>query len=89
MLSLLLIIGIFGYFTVPGVANYIVNAGGGNAMLSKINSLVVSGSQMTGEQVHKGNNMQQDAFGDMARKMSGGISSSESSDYFKDKVSGK
>lgn len=84
-----LIIGIFGYFTVPGVANYIVNAGGGNAMLSKINTMVVSGSQMTGQQVHKGNNMQQDAFGDMARKMSGAISSSEGSDYFKDKVSGK
>ncbi|MFA4867861.1 MAG: conjugative transposon protein TraJ [Pedobacter sp.] len=84
-----LIIGIFGYFTVPGVANYIVNAGGGNAMLSKINSLVVSGGQILGDQVHKGNNMQQDAFGDMARKMSGGISSSEGSDYFKDKVSGK
>ncbi|MEQ7801796.1 conjugative transposon protein TraJ [Pedobacter sp. ASV1-7] len=84
-----LIIGIFGYFTVPGVANYIVNAGGGNAMLSKINTLVVSGSQMTGEQVHRGNNMQQDAFGDMARKMSGSYTSAEGSDYFKDKVSGK
>jgi len=30
-----MIIGIVGYFTVPSVANYIVHAGGGNALLSK------------------------------------------------------
>src|SRR3982750_1780199 len=35
-----LIIGIIGYFTVPSVANYIVNAGGGNGLLQKVNSIV-------------------------------------------------
>ncbi|OOQ61947.1 conjugative transposon protein TraJ [Mucilaginibacter pedocola] len=35
-----LIIGIIGYFTVPSVANYIVNAGGGNGLLQKVNSMV-------------------------------------------------
>jgi conjugative transposon TraJ protein len=40
-----LIIGIVGYFTVPSVANYIVNAGGGNSLLQKVNSMVSSTSQ--------------------------------------------
>ena len=34
-----LIIGIVGYFTIPSVANYIVNAGGGNALLHKITNI--------------------------------------------------
>ena len=42
-----LIIGIIGYFTVPGVANYIVNAGGGNGLLHKVNSMVNSSSVST------------------------------------------
>src|SRR6202012_4240768 len=40
-----LVIGIVGYFTVPGTANYIVHAGGGNALVQKINSLVSSSSR--------------------------------------------
>lgn len=84
-----LVIGIVGYFTVPNVANYIVNAGGGNAMLSKVNSLVVGGGNFASAKIPEGNNMQQDAVGDMFRKMSGSFSSAEGSDYFKDKVSGK
>lgn len=31
-----MVIGIAGYFTVPSVANYIIHAGGGNALLSKV-----------------------------------------------------
>lgn len=42
-----LIIGIIGYFTVPSVANYIVNAGGGNGLLQKVNTLVASSSHST------------------------------------------
>jgi conjugative transposon TraJ protein len=42
-----LIIGIIGYFTVPGVANYIVNAGSGHGLLQKVNALVISGSNTT------------------------------------------
>lgn len=40
-----LIIGIIGYFTVPSVANYIVHAGGGNALLYKVSSVFSSSSQ--------------------------------------------
>jgi len=37
-----LIIGIIGYFTIPSVANYIVNAGGGNALLYKVSNMFSS-----------------------------------------------
>ncbi|WP_431199611.1 conjugative transposon protein TraJ [Mucilaginibacter sp. P19] len=39
-----LLIGIIGYFTVPSVANYIVNAGGGHGLLQKVNTMVISTS---------------------------------------------
>jgi conjugative transposon TraJ protein len=42
-----LIIGIIGYFTVPSVANYIVNAGGGNGLLQKVNTMVSHTSNTT------------------------------------------
>ena len=39
-----LLIGIIGYFTVPSVANYIVNAGGGHGLLQKVNTMVINTS---------------------------------------------
>jgi conjugative transposon TraJ protein len=39
-----MIIGIVGYFTVPTVAGYIVNAGGGGAMVQKVTQLLSSSS---------------------------------------------
>jgi len=42
-----MIIGIIGYFTVPSMSNFIVNAGGGS-MASKVTSTVVSGASMAG-----------------------------------------
>jgi len=83
-----LIIGIVGYFSVPTIANYIVNAGGGHGMLSKVNSLVVGGGRITMQTASQGNGMATDAVSDAARKMSGSFSSSEGNDYFKDKLSG-
>lgn len=83
-----MVIGIVGYFTVPSVANYIINAGGGNAMMQKVNTLVISGGQGTGNMVSAGNKMEQDAMGDAYRRMTGSFASSEGNDYFKDKVKG-
>ncbi|MBS1948708.1 MAG: conjugative transposon protein TraJ [Bacteroidetes bacterium] len=40
-----LIIGIIGYFTIPSVANYIVNAGGGNALLYKVSNIFSSSAK--------------------------------------------
>jgi conjugative transposon TraJ protein len=42
-----LIIGIIGYFTVPSVANYIVHAGGDNALLYKTTNIFSSAAQST------------------------------------------
>ncbi|MBE9462068.1 hypothetical protein ACFP1I_12590 [Dyadobacter subterraneus] len=39
VLSLLLIIGIVGYFSVPSVAGYIIQAGGQNTLLHKVTTL--------------------------------------------------
>ncbi len=80
-----LVMGIVGYFTVPNVANYIVHAGGGNAMLQKVNSMVASGGNMAAAKIPEGNKMTTDSFGDMARRMSGGHAS-EGNDYFRDKI---
>lgn len=41
-----MIIGIVGYFTVPAIANYIVQAGGSNAMLYKVTSMTTTGGMM-------------------------------------------
>ncbi len=38
-----MIIGIVGYFTVPSIANYIIHAGGGNALVHKVTNLMSSG----------------------------------------------
>lgn len=43
-----LIIGIVGYFTVPTVAGYIVNAGGAGSMVQKVTSLVSGGASAAG-----------------------------------------
>ncbi len=56
-----LIIGIMGYFTVPGIAGYIVHAGGGNGLLQKVNTLVshsssamMTGGAMAGQRIADG-----------------------------------
>lgn len=82
-----LVIGIVGYFSVPNVANYIVHAGGGNAMLQRINTLVISGGTSTMSQASKGDGMMADSLGDMARQVRGSFTSS-GSDYFGDKSGG-
>lgn len=41
-----LLIGIVGYFTVPSVSNFIVNAGGGGALIQKVTSLATSSPGM-------------------------------------------
>ena len=84
-----MIIGIVGYFTVPSVANYIVNAGGGNTLLYKITSLTSSAGRSTMNTVSSGAGMAADAFGNAAGKMSQGMASqSMSGGYFNDNSNG-
>jgi len=85
-----MIIGIIGYFTVPSVANYIVNAGGSNTLLYKVSNVFSSTASSTMNKISSGAGMVSDSLGSAANKMSGSMSSNGISDgYFKDKLSGK
>ena len=96
-----MIIGIVGYMTVPSVANYIVNAGGGGAMVQKVTSLFSSTSRSAVNTISGGSGMVADAMGNAAGKMSGSMSnygtnsgyfnegSSGKSSFMQDKISGK
>ncbi|WP_090786470.1 MULTISPECIES: conjugative transposon protein TraJ [unclassified Pedobacter] len=82
-------IGIVGYFTVPNVANYIVHAGGGNALVSKVNSLVTGGMNKTVGAAQGASGMVVDRFDNARSNLSQGMAEVAGNDYFKDKVSGK
>ncbi|HEX8331093.1 MAG TPA: conjugative transposon protein TraJ [Segetibacter sp.] len=85
-----LIIGIIGYFTVPSVANYIVNAGGGGAMVQKVTSLFSSTSRSAINTVSNTTGMVADAMGNAAGSMSGSMSNyGTNSGYFNEGSSGK
>lgn len=96
-----MIIGIVGYFTVPSVANYIIHAGGGNAMLYKVSSLFSSTSRGAVNTATGSAGMVADAMGNAAGRIGSSISSyaansgyfnnagsSDNSNYMKDKLSG-
>lgn len=81
-----LIIGIVGYFTVPSVANYIVNAGGGNGLLQKVNSIVNSTSQSVVGAASSAGGMAADAFGNQRSNTSQNMATNAvSNPYFQDK----
>lgn len=89
-----LVIGIVGYLTVPSVANYIVNAGGGNALLYKASNVFTAGPRAATSTV-----MTAGAAVMAARGASSQVNSSSStaqagstsggSSYMQDKLSGK
>ena len=79
-----LIIGIVGYFSVPNVANYIVNAGGGNSLLHNVNTIVINGGQSISKKAMGGMGMAGDSFGDMARNVRSSFSGAQGGDYFAD-----
>lgn len=98
-----MLIGIVGYCCVPTVANYVVHAGGGNSILSKVNSMTVGMGRSAGAGVAAGMSagasgaiaatkygagMVADTFGDGSRQM-GGMAEAAGNDYFKDKLKGK
>ncbi len=82
-----MIIGIIGYFTVPSVANYIIHAGGGNALLQKVTNIM---SMSTRSTVAGSVSMTKDALGGAYNKITNSMADSGASGgYFKDKISGK
>ena len=89
-----LIIGIASYFTIPSIANMIVNAGGGGALTGKVTKMFFGGASTaaTTTLIAGGASvgMAADAFGDANLKMSQNMSSAGTdSGYFTNKVSGK
>lgn len=98
-----MIIGIIGYLTVPSIANYVVHAGGGNALLYKV-SHVFSGTTSSVVQSVSGKaGMVADSLGSAAGRVTNSMSSNGASsgyfaegnsnksgdNYMKDKLSGK
>ncbi len=81
-----MVIGIVGYFTVPNVANYIVHAGGGNAMLQKVNTLLAGGTGAAASAAKGGAGMIVDRFDNARSSVSHGIAEASGSDYFKNKI---
>ncbi|WP_374163823.1 conjugative transposon protein TraJ [Arcticibacter sp. MXS-1] len=78
-----MVIGIIGYFTVPSIANYIVHAGGGNALLQKVNSLVSNTSNSVLSTASSGSGMISDTLGDQRGRVTQGMAAfSNSSGYF-------
>lgn len=78
-----MVIGIIGYFTVPSIANYIVHAGGGNALLQKVNSLVSNSTNTVLSTASSGPGMLADTLGDQRGRMTQGMAAfSNSSGYF-------
>jgi conjugative transposon TraJ protein len=91
-----LIIGIIGYLTVPSVANYIVNAGGGNGLLQKVNTMVSHASNTTRQAssaagAHMQNGAQNivNAPGNFMEGYNGSGNNSKSNNYQEQKLSGK
>jgi len=78
-----MVIGIVGYFTVPGVANYIVHAGGGNGLLQKVNSIVTSSSSKIISTGSAAGGMVADSFGNQSSQTIQGMATqSATSPYF-------
>jgi conjugative transposon TraJ protein len=84
-----LVIGIIGYFTVPSVSNYIIHAGGGNALLYKVTNMMSTSTQtIASGGTTAVTSMAKDVYGDTRSALKGGYASGMG-DYFKDRLSGK
>ena len=78
-----LIIGIIGYFTIPSVANYIVNAGGGNALLYKVSNIFSSSAKTVVSTASTGMSVTTDMMSSGASIITDSFSSQGSNgDYF-------
>jgi conjugative transposon TraJ protein len=93
-----LCIGIVGYFTVPSIANHIMNAGGGSAMVQKVNNIFHTATTNTVQGAMSATTTTGNTLGNIASSIAGGITSSGSlnnnssgsggSNYMRDKLSG-
>jgi conjugative transposon TraJ protein len=92
-----LVIGIVGYFTVPSVANYIIHAGGGYALLHKSSNVFIGGARTTMTTAVAGSSAAVSSVSQSSNANQSGASSqgtsgsgnSSGSSYMHDKLSGK
>lgn len=89
-----LIIGIASYFTIPSIANMIVNAGGSGALTNRVTRVFFGGAGSTASTTlavgGAAAGMAADTFGDANLRMSRSMSSTgANSGYFEDRVLGK
>ncbi|NOT76986.1 MAG: conjugative transposon protein TraJ [Cyclobacteriaceae bacterium] len=93
-----LVMGIVGYFTVPSVANYIVHAGGGNALLYKASNVFTGGSMAAVSTVTAGSSAMFNSSSNQSQPTGSGQSTQgngtegsrpATGDYMHDKLSGK
>lgn len=98
-----LVMGTVGYLTVPSVANYIVHASGGNALLYKVSNLFHAGSRTAVQAASGGVGMAAGAVGGAAVYMTGslgngsgsqgapstGAGAEDSTSYLRDRLAGK
>jgi conjugative transposon TraJ protein len=77
-----LIIGIIGYFTVPSIANYIVNAGGGNALVHKTSGVFRSSAKTVVSSSSSGLGLATDVVSSGAARVTGSIASEGSNSGF-------
>ena len=90
-----MIVGIIGYFSIPSIANYVVHASGGSAIMSKANSLMATplgisnfiGGLSAGGGGSGGGTMASNIAGD-DRKTSTMADAGNSNDYQHSKISG-
>lgn len=86
-----MVVGIVGYFSIPSIANYIVHASGGSAILSKTNSIISSqlsiSKFISSPSQSSGGSMSHDQTGD-DRKTSSMADAANSDSYQQGKVSG-
>lgn len=85
-----MIIGIIGYFTVPSVANYIIHAGGGNALLYRVSNVFTSSASSATQMVTQGgSSMASDVYGSSGKVIDTGMAAGQAiGNYFRDKLKG-
>ncbi|RZM22280.1 MAG: conjugative transposon protein TraJ [Pedobacter sp.] len=79
-----MVIGIVGYLSVPSVANYVVHAGGANAVVQQVNTYISNAKSAGASAGKAGIGMAADALGNQYRMMRQGHAAESTGDYFPD-----
>ncbi len=80
-----LIIGVIGYLTIPSVANHIVHASGGGALMNKVNTIIASRINISRFAGSKMSTINQSG----SNNGSGSSGSSNAGSFMRDKITGK